>query len=151
MLHVGFGDHQVADVTAEVTARTIGARVYQPVLDPGRPRYRDRPPGEKFLSYFEIPPIDFGSSGYNGSALVFWDVGPLRPVGCEAPGPPDCDGTPPPPAGNVPPRVGVDPHEYPRRSPQARQQKSEFLRVGGTVQNFCGPRPCYAKSWTGEP
>src|SRR3954465_3969494 len=49
MLHVGFGDHQVADVTPEVEARTIGAKVNRPVLDPGRPRFLGRPPSEKSL------------------------------------------------------------------------------------------------------
>ena len=35
LLHVALGDHQVAPVTAEVMARTIGARVWDK-LDPGR-------------------------------------------------------------------------------------------------------------------
>ena len=35
LMHVAFGDHQVSDTTAEVEARTIGARGYQPVLDRG--------------------------------------------------------------------------------------------------------------------
>ena len=51
LLHAAFGDHQVANVTAEVEARTIGAGVYQPALDPGR--HSDVDP------YFGIPPITF--------------------------------------------------------------------------------------------
>jgi hypothetical protein len=43
LLHVGFGDHQVADITTEVQARTIGAGVHRPLLGPGRERFRDRP------------------------------------------------------------------------------------------------------------
>ena len=35
LMHVAFGDHQVSDTTAEVEARTIGARAYQPALDAG--------------------------------------------------------------------------------------------------------------------
>ena len=35
LLHVALGDHQVAPVTADVMARTIGARVWDK-LDPGR-------------------------------------------------------------------------------------------------------------------
>ena len=36
LMHVAFGDHQVANVTAEVEARTIGASVRRPALAPGR-------------------------------------------------------------------------------------------------------------------
>ena len=36
LLHVAFGDHQVANVSAEVEARTIGARIHQPAMAPGR-------------------------------------------------------------------------------------------------------------------
>ena len=35
-MHAAFGDHQVANVAAEVEARTIGASVRIPALDPGR-------------------------------------------------------------------------------------------------------------------
>ena len=40
LMHVAFGDHQVSDTTAEVEARTIGARGYQPPLDAGRSPWR---------------------------------------------------------------------------------------------------------------
>ena len=36
LLHVAFGDHQVATLTAEVEARTIGAVTHAGPLDPGR-------------------------------------------------------------------------------------------------------------------
>ena len=36
LMQVAFGDHQVANVTADVEARTIGARVRVPALAPGR-------------------------------------------------------------------------------------------------------------------
>ena len=62
----------------------------------------------------------------DGSAIVFWDT----------------RRTPPPPAGNVPPREGEDPHEMPRRSAAARRQKSAFLRPGGKVVDVCGGGPC---------
>src|SRR3712207_6022114 len=119
LLHVGLGDHQVAQVTAEVEARTIGAHARTPYADPGRDL--DREP------HFGIPAIP--GYPFAGSAVVMWDIGPLRPPG-------ECDddlsdGTPPPPNGNVPPRCGTDPHEYPRREPGARLQKSEFMRPGG--------------------
>ena len=69
LMHVAFGDHQVSDTTAEVEARTIGARAYQPALVAGRspwPRLQ------------MIPSI--GSFPFGGSAIVFWDTGP-RPDG----------------------------------------------------------------------
>jgi hypothetical protein len=124
-MHVGFGDHQVADVTAEVQARTIGARIHQPALD--RPRYRDRPyPDEPEPEpFFGLESL--GDPGYSadGSAIVFWDT----------------RRTPPPPAGNVPPREGQDPHEWPRRTKAARRQKDAFLRPDGRVVDVCGG-PC---------
>jgi hypothetical protein len=141
LLHVGFGDHQVADVTTEVEARTIGARVHRPLLEPGRDRYRDRPyPDRPFGPLFDG--VDsLGPLGYSapGSGVVFWDIGPIRAGG----------GTSPPWAANIPPREGTDPHEYPRRSPAARRQKSEFLRVGGRIVDVCGG-PCFAGGWTGS-
>jgi hypothetical protein len=146
LLHVGFGDHQVADVSAQVEARTIGARMHLPGLDADRPRYLGRPAAEKDLSWHGLPAIGYP---FDGSGLVFWDIGPLRPAGCEAAGPPDCAGTPPPPPGNLPPRTGVDPHEYPRRSALARTQKSAFF--DGSLIEVCSGGPCYAGDWSGPP
>ena len=122
MLHEAFGDHQVANVTTEVEARTIGASIRTPVLDPGR--HSDRNP------YFGIPPID--SFPFDGSAYVVWD-----------------SGSPTPPTQNVPPAAGADPHSHPRSTAIARLQKSEFLRVDGKVVDTCGPRPCYANGYQG--
>ncbi|HEV2061637.1 MAG TPA: hypothetical protein VGR12_02195, partial [Solirubrobacteraceae bacterium] len=104
LLHVGFGDHQVADVTTEVEARTIGARVHRPLLEPGRDRYRDRPYpdrpfGELFYDVDSLGPLGYSATG---SGVIFWDDGPLRPSGSGT------AGTPPPPAANIPPREGHD-------------------------------------------
>ncbi len=132
LMHVAFGDHQVSDTTAEVEARTIGARAYRPALDPGRspwPRLQ------------LIPPI--GSFPFSGSAIVFWDTGPVRTVGTET------EGTSAPPQTNKPNRTGDDPHENPRATASARTQKSEFLKVGGRVVDVCGAKPCYAAPYTG--
>lgn len=118
MLHVAFGDHQVANVSAEVEARTIGAHALRkPMLGPGR--HPDADP------YFGIPAVP--SFPFDGSALVVWD-----------------SGTPTPPITNTPPHEGEDPHEHPRRQPAAREQKSAFLRVGGHVIDVCGGGPCAA-------
>ena len=53
------------------------------------------------------------------------------------------------PVGNVPPRDGHDPHEEPRNTVAARKQKGEFLKPGGTVQDFCNGGPCYSRGWKG--
>ena len=145
LLHVGFGDHQVADVTTEVEARTIGARVHRPLLQDGRERFRgrpypDRPPGPSFFGVDSLGPPGYSATG---SGVVFWDIGPVRTVDGRS------RGTPPPPAANVPPREGSDPHEDPRRSEAARRQKSAFLRPDGRIVDVCGG-PCFAGGWTGS-
>jgi hypothetical protein len=134
LLHVALGDHQVAQVTAEVEARTIGAHLRTPAIDAGRSF--DRVP------FFGIPPIR--RYPFSGSALVIWDSGPLRPDGMGG-----MIGTPPAPITNTPPRLGRDPHEFPRREASARLQKSEFLRIDGRVIDPCAGQPCYAGGWTG--
>ncbi len=116
LMHVAFGDHQVSDTTAEVEARTIGARGYRPVLDAGR---------SPWTRFQLIPPI--GKFPFGGSAIVIWD-----------------SGTPAPPITNTPNRGGEDPHSDPRSTPAARVQKSEFLKVDGHVVDVCGGAPCHS-------
>ncbi|MFI0482134.1 hypothetical protein [Actinomadura sp. 9N215] len=113
LMHVAFGDHQVAPVAAEVEARTIGARVHAPVVTPGRSP--DKVP------YWGIPA--FGSS-HSGSAMVVWD-----------------SGSPVPPLTNTPPAEGRDPHADPRGNAEARRQKAVFLTTGRVV-DVCGGGPC---------
>jgi hypothetical protein len=134
LMHVAFGDHQVADFTPVVMARTFGAPIRKPVLDPGRSALSNPWYGLKKL---KLPST--------GSGLVWWDVGPERTVGT------DLAGTAAPPTANVPPRAGVDPHGAPRSEVSARVQKSEFLKIGGRIVEVCGSRPCYARGWTGAP
>jgi hypothetical protein len=120
LMHVAFGDHQVANVTAEVEARTIGARILLPALAPGR-------------SPDVVPQWGIGavpSLPWTGSALVYWD-----------------SGNPPPPLGNLPPtepEFGNDPHGRPRSTPAAQLQKSEFLRTNGALVDTCSGAPCLA-------
>ena len=60
----------------------------------------------------------------------------------------------PPPITNTPPdppEYGGDPHSHPRNDPNGRIQKSEFLKVNGTVVDVCGGHPCYANGYTGAP
>ena len=120
LLHEAFGDHRVANVATEVEARTIGARLRTPSLDPGRSR--DRRP---FYRIERIPGIP-----YRGNALVVWDIGPLRAGGTL--------GTPPPPTTNTPNRAGVDPHSITAFEPTAGLQSLDFLRPGGAFVDTWG-------------
>ncbi|HEX6460250.1 MAG TPA: hypothetical protein VF032_15120 [Thermoleophilaceae bacterium] len=131
LLEMAFGDHQVTNWATEVEARTIGARLRTPALDPGR--------SPEVTPYFGVAPIT--SFPYDGSALVVWDIGPTRNGGAQ--------GTDPPPLGELPDRGGQDPHEAPRSEASNRLQKSDFLQPGGQVVDVCGDHPCYAWGWTG--
>ncbi|NUT44091.1 MAG: hypothetical protein HOV86_29255, partial [Thermoactinospora sp.] len=114
LMQVAFADHQVAMVSADVKARTIGARVMWPAVGEGRSQ--DRVP------YWGIKRAR--GAAWPGSALVVWD-----------------SGTPAPPLTNTPPTQGTDPHEDPRRTPAAQLQKSVFLKTG-IVADVCGSAPC---------
>jgi hypothetical protein len=139
LYHVAFGDHQVAPVTAEVAARSNGALLYTPALSPGKVVPEVEP-------FYGIPPIP--AFPYDGSALVIWD-----------------SFNPAPPIGNVPPpqilptdpewatlspcaqNWDSDPHECPRRAPEARLQKSEFLKNDGAVVEACEGLACLAPTF----
>ena len=116
LLHPALGDHQVATVTAEVEARTIGAAIRSNPLDPGR-SFDVEP-------FYAIPRI--AAFPYGGSVLEMWDS----------------KTTPPAPVTNTPPRAGTDPHGSPRKTPAAQLQKSEHLRIGGSVIDTCDGGPC---------
>jgi hypothetical protein len=118
LLQVAFGDHQVTQYQADVLARTIGARIHQPSLAPGRSPQRRPTWGLR-----AIPAGPFG-----GSAITYWDAGPARVA--------------PPPLTNVPNRALEDPHTYPGLTPAARAQAGDFLR--GTFTDTCGGQPCVA-------
>lgn len=131
LLHVGLGDHQVSQITADVEARTIGAFTNRPGIAPGR-SFEKEP-------LWGIPSMPaFATTPFGGSAIVYWDRGAYDATT-------NPTGTPVPPVENVPPRAGQDPHEFPRRTPAARQQKSEFLKLGGKVVDTCGGAPCVSQ------
>ncbi|HWH43909.1 MAG TPA: hypothetical protein VNT32_04205, partial [Thermoleophilaceae bacterium] len=118
LMHVALGDHQVAPVTTEVEARTIGARVLNdPLVAAGR--HSDSDP------FYDIAPMP--GDDWDGSVLVWWD-----------------SGSPIPPITNTANHSGKDPHEHPRRQAAARLQKHHFLRTGGSVVDVCGDAPCIA-------
>jgi hypothetical protein len=125
LMHVAYGDHQVTMYAAAVEARTIGARVYEPALDPARSRDRHLLGGIK-----PIPRFPFGGSG-----IVIWDSGPGKVT--------------PPPFRNLPPTTGEDPHEDPRSTVAARKQKSRFLSdKNGAIVDVCGGNPCHTDDYT---
>jgi len=139
LYHVAFGDQQVAPLTVEVAARSNGAPIRAPIVDPLKPLPEVTP-------YYGIPEIP--AYPWDGSAVVIWD-----------------SGNPAPPIGNVPPmELGPldpgwaelspcsqnwesDPHECPRRAPEARLQKSEFLKPDGAVVDTCSGMPCLAPTF----
>jgi hypothetical protein len=136
LYQVAYGDHQVAPVSVEIAARSNGASIHWPALDPNKVVPEVTP-------YYGIPHI--AEYPFDGSAVVIWD-----------------SGNPPPPIGNVAPPLitdadpdwaglsacaqdhDSDPHECPRRQPAARLQKSEFLRNDGAVVDVCGGLACLA-------
>ena len=138
LLIPAFGDHQVTTWEVDVEARTIGASVHEPVVEPGRW------PGVDVA--WGIPRIQ--AYPFTDSALVYFDAGPVRPGG----GSPPVDGTDPPPVENIPNTSGDDPHGLPRREPAERQMVSDFLQPNAQshIDDECGG-PCFAGGWTGTP
>jgi hypothetical protein len=131
LLQVAYGDHQVSMWGAEMMARTIGARLRVPALEPGR--HPDSNP------YVALEPVPAGD--YEGSVMTVWDDGPVGGGARDG-------GTAPPPTTNTgpfEPDFGEDPHELPRREPAAQLQKSEFLKPDGEGRfvDTCDPSlPC---------
>jgi len=111
-----FGDHQVANVAAEVEARTIGAAIHWPALAAGR--------SQDVTPFWGIPRI--AAYPFRGSAFVIWDS----------------HKTPAAPLGNTPPQTGDDPHSYPRAQAADQALKSAFLQPDGAVVDTCVGRPC---------
>jgi hypothetical protein len=167
LLQAALGDHQVANIGAEVEARTIGASIYKPALDPGR-HWEANP-------FMQLPAINFGSAPFTefeGSALVYYDGGPTSyfndgvgeaVIECTnnplstVPLSNTCQGSGTPPNTEVPPRPqtghGEDPHGYPRRSVDGLGHIVQFLEPDGSITPCVDPgpviRPCYANGWTG--
>ena len=125
LLHVAFGDHQVANVAAEVEARTIGAGTNAGYLAPGR--------------HWSVDPswgMPVVGAGWTGSAFVYWDSGSDTP-----------------PDGNIPPTAATvrgDPHSDPRSTRIARDQKAAFLATNGVFVDVCGGAPCLARPLSPE-
>jgi len=136
LLQLGYGDHQVANITAETEARTIGAHgAYPPLVDRRYGPYRD--------PFWAIPALD-PTEPWHGSGITVFDSGPAGNVTAQG-----HHGTDWPPTADVPNRSGDDPHEAPRRADCGQQQKSAFLAVGGAVTLPCGGAPYFSWGWDG--
>ena len=139
ILDVAFGDHQVSNVTSEMEARSIGAKIRQPALAAGR--NPDAHPYYGLASETSYPTKD--------SLLVYWDAGTL-----------------PEPSQNITPAASAiyrhtcgamtkdqqdndarcaDPHEDPRRQVGTIRQKNSFFRPDGEAIDPCPKnQPCKA-------
>jgi hypothetical protein len=142
LLQVAYGDHQVANVTAETEARTIGARGFTPALVPARYGPYEDP-------FWGLKAVD--ADGWRGSAIALFDTGPTGYVRDVDPsdGGGSHDGTDWPPTTDTPNRSGQDPHEAPRRAACGQLMKSLFLAPGGVAVPTCGGAPYFAWSWDG--
>ena len=140
LLQAALGDHQVANVTAEAEARTVGASLYSPALEASR--HWDVNP------YMGINQVSsFPYTG--GSMLVYYDGGPVGFAGTRG------QGTATPPDENVPPRTewgfGGDPHGYPRASADGLAQEQSFLEGNGVPACADVDKYCFSNGWTGAP
>ncbi len=136
LLSVALGDHQVTNFQSDVEARTVGLRTRTPILDQGRWPDTD--------VLWNVPAIS--SFPYDGSAIIYFDIGPER---ANPSPPPATIGVPPPPWTNTPNRGGEDPHGAPRGAPIGLHMISDFLAPNGAVTNRCGAGPCYSGGYTG--
>lgn len=142
LLQLAYGDHQVSNYTAEVEARTIGAKRYAPTLVPQR---------AFDMSYEALPTTTTFPAGPGESFMVYYDGGPPSYDGTQDPG------TNPPPIENVPPRpqwgYGSDPHGMPRRAPDALNHIETFFGNGTIGQCAAGPPVegyCFSNGWNGQ-
>lgn len=145
LMNVAFGDHQVSTFTADTEARTIGAQVHTPLVYDGRwPNY------EQAFGIQPLPDPYQPNDPSVGSALIYWDSGPIRDDPSSA-DPAETLGTDPPPIENLPNRSGDDPHGLPRATPAEQKMVSDFLRPNAQSQisETCSGGPCYDFNFLG--
>jgi hypothetical protein len=141
LMNIGVGDHQVTNYSAETMARTIGtAKIHTPIV------YDGRWPGVDVG--WGLDPMTFPQT--SGSALVYWDSGPIRddPASSD---PEDTLGTNVPPIENIPNRPGNDPHELPRRTDAEQDMVSSFLQPNAqsNITDTCLGGPCFDFTFSG--
>src|SRR5215218_9546447 len=142
LIEMAYGDHQVSNVATEVEARTIGAPLRRPALDPGRAP-------SAFAGFFpQLPTLGpLTGPAAHGNGFFVWDIGPKRPDGMGG-----FLGTDSAPITNTAPNdsYGVDPHDTViDTSAAVRHQIAQFIKPHGTLVPVCGHHPCYAAGWHG--
>ena len=142
LIEMAYGDHQVSNVATEVEARTIGAPLRRPALDPGRaPSVFE----DFFPRLSRLGPLN-GPARF-GNGFFVWDIGPKRPDGQGG-----FLGTASAPITNPAPNdsYGVDPHDTViDTSGAVRHQIAQFIRPHGKIVPVCGHHPCHAAGWHG--
>ena len=123
-----YGDHQVANVSAEMLARTIGAHNHQPAFNAsffgGTPRMN-----VPLVVQWGLPRLDQTKPAEAG--IVLWDYG--------TPTPPTTDLAPNGPA------YGADPHGDGRGNASLLTQITTFLRTG-VIPDVCGGKACQSNT-----
>ena len=123
-----YGDHQVANVSAEMLARTIGAHNHQPAFNPqffGAAPRSDVP----VTPQWGLSALDQTKPAKAG--LVLWDYG-----------------TPTPPTTNLAPNggaYGADPHGDGRGNALLLSQITTFLSTG-VIPDECGGAACQSNT-----
>ena len=126
-----FGDHQVANVATEIQARTIGAHVRTPILDPGRSASagRLRIPRLRQATATATRSWWSGTSGPAAPRRTWARRRRRRPTSR---------------------RVGVDPHDLVIESEaRVRRQIAEWLRIDGALRRRLRRSGAAAAGWTG--
>ncbi len=128
LFEAAVGDHRVPNVATEIQARTVDAVFRAPLYDAGRSA--DLIPG---YGMTETSQLELGT------VLTMWDGGPIRAGGI---------GTDIPPAADVPPATGADPHDLPALTPAARQLRSTFMKTDARFIDPCAlQRACRSVGW----
>ena len=123
-----YGDHQVANVSAEMLARTIGAQNHQPAFNP---QFFGGTPVERARDAAMGPVAAQSDQAGARPALVLWDYG-----------------TPTPPTTNLAPNgpaYGADPHGFGRGNSLLLTQITTFLSTG-VIPNECGSAACQSNT-----
>lgn len=157
LLRVAVGDHQVANVTAEAFARTAGAKVYSPSVNPDRHWEATpftgldqvtsfpAPAGDSWFVYYDGGPVDYFNSTLDLPELQ-------SECNRDNPAQNPCQGSGVAPIENLPPRTewgyGADPHGYPRYAWDSINHGRTFLG-DGTIGLCHSGSYCYANNWNG--
>jgi hypothetical protein len=157
LMQTAFGDMQVANVTAQMEARTLGLSTRTNVLYPGR--------STEVTPFWGIPQI--GAFPAQTSGITVWDAGPPRLSGSLATQDEVWTGNDQAPDANVAsvertnghfdgptyvPAIrgnGEDPHDIPGNTPITQQQLADFLNTGSITDTCIPGKPCYLDGYTG--